>query len=193
MKFLKSFQIFENHLNLIKSGSIKVKRYCNPNTINTFNLRGGTWFSYINDENAERYNQSESKIGGTTLITGEIKYSNPFILTNTNTHYVLSDFQLFSYIDIFTKKDKDFLLNVSFDKNKNKIIKESLKYNVISDEQADIINKFSIFNALNVIVDNLLTKRLKENNRDVFIRLDQDDNIFEVFDINNLFKQKTIS
>jgi hypothetical protein len=193
MKYLKHFKLFENHLYMLKSGLIRVKRYCKPDTINTNELRGGTWYSYINDERADRYNQTDSKIGGTTLITGEIEYQKPFVLTNTNSNNVLFDFQLFTFIDIFTEEDKEFLLNISFEKNKIKFIKESLKYGVIDKKQSEIIKKLSDFNSLNVIVDNLLAKRLKENNRDVFIRLDQDNYIFEVFDINNLFQQKTIS
>jgi hypothetical protein len=188
--YIKSYKIFENQINIIKTGKIKVKRYCSPNTINTNELRGGTWFSFIDDEKAERYNQDEYKLGGKLLITGEINYKKPFILSNTNTNQVLFDFQLFMYVDIFTKMDKEFLTEIAFEENPKQIIKESLKYSIIDAKLANVIKDFSDFNILNIIVDNLLAKRLKDNNRDVFIRLDQNNDIFEIFDINNLFKEK---
>jgi len=100
---IKKFKIFENQINVLKTGIIKVKRYCSNLTEKTDTLRGGTWYSYISDNKADRYNQTNSQLGGDILITGKIKYKKPCILTNTNTHFVLSDFQIFSYITILLK------------------------------------------------------------------------------------------
>lgn len=184
---IKKFKIFENQINILKTSIIKVKRYCSSLTEKTDILRGGTWYSYINDNKADRYNQKDYQLGGDILITGKIKYKQPYILTNTNTHYVLSDFQIFSYITIFTESDKDILFDILDAKNKKELIKISKKISLFNDNTLKIIEKQSEFNIANIITDKILSVRLKENNFDIFIRLDENNDIFEIFDINNFF------
>ena len=61
------------------------------------------------------------------------------------------------------------------------------KLNKFDNHMLSVIEKQNEFNINNIIVDNILSDRLKQNGFDVFIRLDQNNDIFEIFDINNLF------
>jgi hypothetical protein len=75
----------------------------------------------------------------------------------------------------------------SLDLDKKALMKAVKKLNKFDNHMLSVIEKQNEFNINNIIVDNILSDRLKQNGFDVFIRLDQNNDIFEIFDINNLF------
>ncbi len=187
--YMISDHLLENQINIVKTLKIPVKRYyTDENNKFTNKLRGGTYFSYVNDEKANRYNQHKYKLGGNKLIEGCVTYKNPLILITSNS-YVLSDFQIFSTMNIFTKKDLDILYE-SVDYDKKELIKLYEKEISNDKDNIKILKGLTDFGIANIIADNILSNRMKEmKSHDIFIRLDEDYNIFEIFDVFNKFKE----
>lgn len=188
---VKKFKDFinENQINLIKKMVLNVVRYYGDKNKFTYELRGGTWFSLKGDDKAHRYNQV-SELGGTNMVEGLVRYKNPAVIGPLSSALMLFDIFAFTRIPFFTERDKDVLFDMCDFKTKQKFL-NVLKNYLGLDKNTFIYKTIkqikSLFVIHAIITDLILAKRLNETDYDILIRVDEDLNIFEIFDFKKLF------
>lgn len=183
--------IVENQISYIKKMRLDLIRYYGEDNKYTYDLRGGTWFSFKYDERAHRYNQNKSELGGTKLMVGEVKYKNPAVIVLPSSLMIFDAFA-FSRIPFFTDEDKDLLFEMIEFKSKTPFLKVVKSYLGLNEETLvykTIKSIKSLFVIHAIVADLMLSKRLNETSYDILVRVDDEHNIFEVFDFKKMFKE----
>ncbi len=175
-------------LKSIKSGTVTLFRYSNKNNLNSDIIRGWTWYAWLWYINRYKNHDKDIKLWWKELSRINIAFNNPFIVEDESdkqdiirsTTYSNEYYKDNKFDTLLTSEEFEKLSIIEFEREDDAII-ELVKNEIKDPIKQKLILKSNFYPMKTMTADNIISSALKRNWHDALIRKDQNNEIIEVF------------